>query len=59
MADTLLLLFFMTRQVRLCHGGEWRHLVIDGQLPHHVAGGEPVFARAARRQMWVPLVEKV
>lgn len=55
-------------QVRLCHDGEWRTMLIDDLLPcvqprspvGPVMGmpGVPAFAYAARRQLWVSLVEK-
>lgn len=53
-------------QVRLCHDGEWRTLLLDDCLPciqphgGPVVGmpGVPAFAYAARSQLWVSLVEK-
>ena len=56
-------------QVRLCHDGEWTTLIVDDCLPcvqPRYAGGGPAvgmpwrscFAYAARRQLWVSLVEK-
>ena len=56
-------------QVRLCHNGEWRTVLVDDCLPcvqpQFANGGPafgmpgvPAFAYAARRQLWVSLVEK-
>ena len=56
-------------QVRLCHDGEWRTVLLDDCLPcvqpQYAHGGPaygmpgvPAFAYAARRQLWVSLVEK-
>ena len=43
--------------MRLCHGGEWRIVTVDDVFPtnaiHCLA-----YLKAARRQLWVPLIEK-
>jgi calpain-15 len=55
-------------QVRLCRDGEWQTVLVDdclpcvpmrkGNLDVRGAMGVPAFAYAARRQLWVSLVEK-
>ena len=50
-------------QVRLCHNGEWRTLLLDDCFPcvqsNQAGVGVPAFAFGARRQLWVALIEKV
>jgi len=43
--------------VRLCRAGAWETLLLDDALPC-TADGVLAFARGARRQLWVPLIEK-
>ena len=45
-------------QVRLCLGGLWASVPVDDLLPTHHERAYLVFAHAARRQLWVSLVEK-
>jgi calpain-15 len=58
--------------VRLCHGGIWKEIMIDdlfptskvfhgryeGQMLYYSRGGTLSYLQCARRQLWVPLVEK-
>ena len=44
-------------QVRLCHGGEWKVVTVDDSLPVNAIGCL-AYLKAARRQLWVPLLEK-
>ena len=48
---------YAPHQVRLCHGGVWRMVTVDDVFPtnaiHCLA-----YLKAARRQLWVPLIEK-
>ena len=44
--------------MRLCRAGAWETLLLDDALPC-TADGVLAFARGARRQLWVPLIEKV
>ena len=43
--------------VGLCKDGNWRNVVIDDLLPA-TRHGTLVYTSAARRQLWVPLIEK-
>jgi hypothetical protein len=59
-------------QVRLCHAGVWRRILIDDVFPcsktwdgrmeggtiHFARGGELSYLQSRRRQLWVPLIEK-
>jgi len=59
-------------QLQLCHAGEWRRILIDDLLPtsqlfegyldgthvYYSRGGNLCYLHCARRQLWVPLVEK-
>eukprot|EP00927_Polykrikos_kofoidii_P049098 TRINITY_DN43225_c0_g1_i1.p1 TRINITY_DN43225_c0_g1~~TRINITY_DN43225_c0_g1_i1.p1 ORF type:complete len:1201 (-),score=233.46 TRINITY_DN43225_c0_g1_i1:89-3592(-) len=58
--------------VQLCHAGQWQGLVLDdlfptsklfegyfnGNIIYYSRGGSLCYLQAARRQLWVPLVEK-
>jgi len=58
--------------MQLCHAGEWRGIVLDDLLPtsqvfegymdnttiYYSRGGNLCYLQGARRQLWVPLVEK-
>lgn len=58
--------------LRLCHAGEWRSILIDdlqptsqlfqgyldGTTAYYSQGGNLCYLQGARRQIWVPLVEK-
>lgn len=58
--------------MQLCHAGEWRGIVLDDLLPtsqvgegyvsnntiYYSRGGTLCYLHGARRQLWVPLVEK-
>jgi len=58
--------------VQLCHAGEWRGIVVDDLFPasqgfegyvdgesvYFSRGGTLCYLQGARRQLWVPLVEK-
>lgn len=58
--------------MQLCHGGEWRGIVLDDLFPtsqvfegyvdnnmiYYSRGGTLCYLGGARRQLWVPLVEK-
>ena len=44
-------------QVRLCRDGAWEAILLDDALPC-TADGVLAFARGARRQLWVSLIEK-
>ncbi|KAL1520041.1 hypothetical protein AB1Y20_023518 [Prymnesium parvum] len=44
-------------QVRLCVDGEWKTLLLDDLIPC-TSDRQPAFASGARRQLWVPLIEK-
>eukprot|EP00929_Paragymnodinium_shiwhaense_P076679 TRINITY_DN39465_c0_g1_i3.p1 TRINITY_DN39465_c0_g1~~TRINITY_DN39465_c0_g1_i3.p1 ORF type:complete len:1281 (+),score=193.91 TRINITY_DN39465_c0_g1_i3:92-3934(+) len=58
--------------VQLCYAGEWRGIVLDdlfptskifegyldGQMMYYSRGGTLCYLQGARRQLWVPLVEK-
>ena len=43
--------------VRLCKDGLWRNVIIDDQLPCN-RNDALAYTNAARRQLWVPLIEK-
>lgn len=43
--------------IRLCDGGEWQYIIIDGLLPCN-RYGMLAFSGARRNQLWVPLLEK-
>lgn len=59
-------------QIQLCHAGTWRRILIDDLLPtsqmfegyldgstaYYSRGGTLCYLHCARRQLWVPLVEK-
>eukprot|EP00747_Dinoflagellata_sp_TGD_P006889 gnl/TRDRNA2_/TRDRNA2_116515_c2_seq1.p1 gnl/TRDRNA2_/TRDRNA2_116515_c2~~gnl/TRDRNA2_/TRDRNA2_116515_c2_seq1.p1 ORF type:complete len:852 (-),score=157.45 gnl/TRDRNA2_/TRDRNA2_116515_c2_seq1:198-2564(-) len=59
-------------QLRLFYAGEWRRILVDDLLPtsqifegtmdgqyvYYSRGGGPAYLHGARRQLWVPLVEK-
>lgn len=44
-------------QLRLCRAGVWRTVLVDDLLPC-TQHGLLAYTKAARRQLWVPLVEK-
>jgi len=60
--------------LRLCHAGEWRSILVDDLLPtskifegymdpngstvYYSQGGSLCYLHGARRQIWVPIVEK-
>jgi len=58
--------------MRLFHAGEWRNLLVDDLMPtsqvfegymdgstvYYSRGGSLTFLQGARRQIWVPMVEK-
>ncbi|KAK3244065.1 hypothetical protein CYMTET_46313 [Cymbomonas tetramitiformis] len=43
--------------VRICVGGDWRMVLVDDILPC-TQDATLAYARAARNQLWVPLIEK-
>lgn len=45
-------------QIRLCHNGEWKTVVIDDRLPFDALSKQLAYSSASRKQLWVPLIEK-